>query len=233
MKHCYLFVLAFVLCACSSRPAATADKAIDHQSAAQAASLNVSGSIHSPPATAAEVDGALRRIFGSRVVSRKQAGCFVTGDFNGDGSPDLAVVVRAGRSKLETINDPLSNWTIQDAAQAFFPPLNQRVVFKAKSARPVVRPKEPLIAVIHGYGPQGWRDALARQSYLVRNAGGGPLHAIPAPGPIEGAPASIVRSQIIYEYSARPGFLFWTGSQYAWLAIAKKTATTTSGSKAE
>src|SRR5689334_17118738 len=168
MKHCYLLVLALVLCACSSRPAATAERAVDPKNAAQVAPLEASGSIPSAPASSAEVDAILRRNFGSGVVSRTQEGSFVTGDFNGDGSQDLAVVVRFGRSKLDTINDPLSNWTIQDAAQAFLPSGSQRVVFRTRGARTVVRPKEPLIAVVHGTGSQGWRDALARQTYLVR-----------------------------------------------------------------
>jgi len=216
MKHCYLLVLALVLCACSSRPAATAERAVDPKNAAQVAPLEASGSIPPAPASSVEVDAVLRRNFGSGVVSRTQEGSFVTGDFNGDGSQDLAVVVRFGRSKLDTINDPLSNWTIQDAAQAFLPSGSQRVVFRTRGARTVVRPKEPLIAVVHGTGSQGWRDALARQTYLVRNAGRGPLHAVPAPGHIQGAPVFMERSQIIYEDSLRPGFLFWTGSQYAW-----------------
>src|SRR5690242_5707502 len=146
MKHCYVLVLSVVLCACSSRPGATAEKAIDKQNLASTAPLEPSGRIYSAAATSADVDAVLRRNFGAGVVIRNQKGSFITGDFNGDGSPDLAAVVRPGPSKLDTINDPFSNWTIQDAGKAFVPRLKQRVVFRTKGARAVVRPNEPLIA---------------------------------------------------------------------------------------
>jgi hypothetical protein len=31
---------------------------------------------------------------------------------------------------------------------------------------------ETLLAVIHGFGPQGWRDSQATQTYLLKNAAG-------------------------------------------------------------
>src|SRR5690348_14958055 len=45
------------------------------------------------PPTAADVRGALQRVFGDD-LAKKQIGAFVTGDFDGDRSQDLAVVVR-------------------------------------------------------------------------------------------------------------------------------------------
>src|SRR6202011_708816 len=177
--------------------------------------------IKSPPANAAGVEIALHRVFGNAVVSDLREGRFVTGDFNGDGSPDLAVLVRPLKADLGFINDPLANWTIQDATQAFLPPTNQTVVLlPKKSARQTVSAGEPLLAIIHGYGELGWRDGQARQAYLVRRAANStlPMRAIPAPGHVEGAPASIARSDVISVQLDRPGFLFWTGSQYAWRA---------------
>ncbi|HWC19259.1 MAG TPA: hypothetical protein VG498_19765 [Terriglobales bacterium] len=173
-------------------------------------------------ASAAEVDATLRRIFGGAVVVEEEEGAFVTGDFNGDGSADLAVIVHPARSKLSEINDPLSNWTVQDARRAFFSSPHDRVVFRAKASHQIVGASEQLIAVIHGYGAQGWRDRDARQAYLVRNAGRGRLQAIPAPGRVLGAPVSIKHSEVIYQDSEQPGFLFWTGSQYAWRISAKR-----------
>ena len=35
-----------------------------------------------------------------------------------------------------------------------------------------VEENELLLAVIHGYGTQGWRDAQATQTYLLKNAAG-------------------------------------------------------------
>ncbi|HVH85944.1 MAG TPA: hypothetical protein VM912_04415, partial [Terriglobales bacterium] len=93
------------------------------------------------------------------------------------------------------------------------------VLRRRKTPRAIVGANELLIAIIHGYGAEGWRNPQARQAYLVRNGGSAPLRAIPAPGHVEGAPISISHSQIICAESKRPGFLFWTGSQYGWRTI--------------
>jgi len=42
---------------------------------------------------------------------------YVLGDFNGDGSEDLAVVVKAGNGMLTQINNELANWTLEDPKQ--------------------------------------------------------------------------------------------------------------------
>jgi len=173
--------------------------------------------VNSLPANSVEMTAALHRIFGDTVSPTSEQQSFTTGDFNGDGSPDLAAIVRPAESKLKTLNDPLANWTIQDATEAFFPPPNQRVVILPPKPKPQsAHADEVLLAVIHGYGQNGWRNLAARQAYLVRHAGTGPIEARRPPDHVEGAPASISQSEIIFEPAKRPGFLFWTGSQYAW-----------------
>jgi hypothetical protein len=177
---------------------------------------STSARVNSTPATSAEVNAALHRIFADAVSATSQHS-FATGDFNGDGSPDLAALVQPEESKLKSLNDPLANWTIQDATHAFFPPADQRVVFMPpKPTPPSAHAHEVLLAVIHGYGQNGWRNPQALQAYLVRHAGTGPIEARHPPEHIAGAPASIKQSEIIFEPAQKPGFLFWTGSQYAW-----------------
>src|SRR6267154_1021163 len=61
------------------------------------------------PASAADVQAALKRVF-SDDVRTGGVTAFVIGDFNGDGSEDLAVVVHPSPGKLSVINDELSNW---------------------------------------------------------------------------------------------------------------------------
>ena len=179
----------------------------------------------SSPATEAEVNAALHRIFADTVRGASHEQWFTTGDFNGDGSTDLAAVVLPNSSDLKMLNDPLANWTIQDATHAFFPPADQRVVFMPPKPKPQsAHSNELLLAVIHGYGPNGWRDPNAKQAYLVRHAGNGPIQSRPAPDGVDGAPASITRSEIIFEPQGEPGFLFWTGWQYAWRAQPNKGA---------
>jgi len=180
-------------------------------------SLN-SGRIDSPP-TAVEVKATLYRIFQDAVSSTAQEHSYTTGDFNGDGSPDLAALVLPVEAKLQQLNDTLANWTIQNATQAFFPPAHQRVVIMPpKSKTQSVHANELLLAVIHGYGPSGWRDRNAQQAYLVRHAAHGPIESRPAPDHVEGAPASLKHSDVIYEWHDPLGFVFWTGAQYGWRA---------------
>lgn len=214
MKRTYLWLttIAF-LCACTAKPPTRVEEPIK-QTTVNPLSPNVS---RVPPRSASskEVDAALQRIFGQVVVASRRNHSFVTGDFNGDGSTDLAVIVFPLKTKVGTINDELANWTVQDAAQSFTPPRGQRVIFRRKEPSPAVRAGEPLLAIIHGFGNDGWRDSAARQAYLIRHAGLGPLRAVHAEGHLENAPASIKNSEIIYEGS-NTGFLFWNGSQYAW-----------------
>lgn len=176
--------------------------------------------VNSALATSVEVNAALHRVFSDAVSSTLEEHSFATGDFNGDGSLDLAAFVRPADSKLKTLNNPLANWTIQDATQAFFPPAGQRVVVMPPKPKPQpAQAKEVLLAVIHGYGQSGWRNPQALQAYLVRHAGSGRIEARRPPEHVDGAPASIKESEIIFEPAEKPGFLFWTGSQYAWRSV--------------
>ena len=67
------------------------------------------------PARPDEVAAAVVRVFEGAVpreaVRTHRA---LTGDFNGDGSPDLAVPARAIRQLLPAINGRFANWIIQD-----------------------------------------------------------------------------------------------------------------------
>jgi hypothetical protein len=112
-------------------------------------------------------------VFGGDVqVERRPSTHFVAGDFNGDDSQDLLVAVKPVKERLSDINSNVANWIIQDPRH-HVPPKNKRVVVPPPAAKPEkVRPGETLLAVIHGYGPTGWRDPMALQAYLLRGAAG-------------------------------------------------------------
>jgi hypothetical protein len=165
------------------------------------------------------VDAAFHRIFGDFLVAEHEvAQFFIVGDFNGDTSEDLAVIARPATGKLEDVNSELSNWIIQDADKAVIPTSNKKVVSLPKAEVPKIEKNEEVLAIIHGYGPKGWRNPDARQAYLVRHAAA-TLQGI-APSMSQKAIRAMklpVETDIIKEVrNNKKGFLFWTGSLYAW-----------------
>jgi hypothetical protein len=172
-----------------------------------------------PPPTASEVIAALRRVFGDDlIIDRSSRPAFIAGDFNGDTIQDLAVIVRVAPGKLPDINSELANWTIQDADHFFVPSPDKSVVAVPVIAAAKITEGEEVLAIIHGVGREGWRNPAARQAYLVKHAAASLLGTSPSV-----AQKSIramrlpVESEIIHELRRnRKGFIFWTGSQYAW-----------------
>jgi hypothetical protein len=175
-----------------------------------------------PPPTKAQVDEALHRIFGDNLIAQSNEGSvqatFIVGDFNGDQSEDLALIVHPAAGKLDEVNDELANWTIQDADKAFIAPPGKTVVTPPKQTRPRVERGEQLLVIIHGFGPEGWRNPQARQAYIVKHA------AATFQGTVPSISQKAIRAMhlptetdIIKELrNNKKGFVFWTGGVYAW-----------------
>lgn|SRR5262249_13683754 len=171
------------------------------------------------PPTAAEVASTLQRVFGDDLLLEKGTRpAFIAGDFNGDDSQDLAMIVRPAPGKLEDINGELANWIIQDANQYFIPPSGVHVVPLPPPTAPKVAEGEEVLAIIHGHGPEGWRSPSARQAYLVKHAAATFLGKSPSIGQKSIRRMHLpVKTEIIEEMrSNKKGFLFWTGQAYAW-----------------
>jgi len=172
-----------------------------------------------PPPTRAEVEAAFQRVFGAALTANfadKQS--FIVGDFNGDESEDLAIIVRPAAGQLDDINSELSNWIIQDADKAFIVPPGKTVSIPPRQERPRISAGEEVLAIIHGYGPQGWRNPEARQAYLVKHAAATFLGTAPSL-----TQKAIRAMKLPYETDIikqvrnnKKGFLFWTGGVYAW-----------------
>lgn len=109
-----------------------------------------------------EVEDAVKRVFkDAAVVHPDYKSNFLTGDFNGDLSQDLAVVLKPVPEKLAVINEPYPSWLLRDPKVPRNP------------AEPLrVEKDEVLLAVIHGYGTNDWRDPQATQTFLLKNAVG-------------------------------------------------------------
>ena len=170
------------------------------------------------PPTVNDVRDALRRVFGDTVTTTG-ASEFVVGDFNGDRSEDVAVVVRPNSAKLGDLNNQLANWILEDPGHAYLPPEGEAVVhLPPKPASEQVRKGETLLAIIHGFGPQGWRNPQARQAYLLKNSAG--LHPVVSDLPPRLMTRAGVmpgeRKVIAQRLRGRNGFIFWTGATYAW-----------------
>ena len=172
-----------------------------------------------PPPTMAEVEAAFHRVFGEALTAERSATpVYLVGDFNGDESEDLAVIARPAPGKLDDVNNELANWTVQDADKAFLPPPGKSVVVLPKGASAKVENSEEIMAIIHGFGPQGWRNPDARQAYIVKHA----------PAALQGIASSASQSAIRAMHlpvktdiiegvrQKKQGFVFWTGGVYAW-----------------
>jgi len=111
----------------------------------------------------AEVQEAVRRVFkDSAAIDTTTTPNFLTGDFNGDQSEDLAVVLKPIAGKLAAMNEEYPAWLLRDPSQG----------------NPGERPKvniqedEAMLAIIHGFGENDWRDPQATQTFLLKNVTG-------------------------------------------------------------
>jgi hypothetical protein len=176
-----------------------------------------------PPA-AAEAEAALERVYKrALVIDKAHREPPVVGDFNGDGSEDIAVAARPAEGMLAELNSEFANWVLGDPVSAAAPE-------PKKGARPTPEPAQGrvqvaqgdrLLAIIHGHGREGWRDPAATQSYLLRNAVGegmqrAPLRGYPPALKVLGQGAHRGADIISGRLARAPGFLYWARGKYTW-----------------
>jgi hypothetical protein len=181
--------------------------------------------VSSPPQPQ-EVDAAVTRVYQTAVVADEGGrASTLTGDFNGDDSQDIAIIVKPNKAMLSEINSEFANWTVEDPRHVLTPPQAARVD-QAKTpapARAQVEAGETLLAVIHGYQSEGWRNPHAKQTYLLKNANGSEMRTQ------TGAEARriskeaadhhmpYVRGDLICQVlDGKAGCLYWTGAKYGW-----------------
>ena len=161
-----------------------------------------------PQPTEAEIRAALQRTYADAVaLDKSSATPFIVGDFNGDDSEDIAIVVKPRSEKLSDLNSEYVNWTFED-------PQNIQQIARG------VKAKDTLLAVIHGRERQGWRNVRARQTYLLKNAVGTefaaePVNQLRTSGESEALPQ--LRGDVIREkLNGNTGIIYWNGGKYAW-----------------
>jgi len=170
-----------------------------------------------PPPTTAEAQGKLDQAFrGALSLDLSETPPLAAGDFNSDGSMDLAAAVKPRKEGLAELNGELPAWLTQDVTLQLDP---------RRSPPPPIRIEEgqPLLAVIHGLDTAGWRHPDALQGYLLTKARGRDMRplSIAAAAAASGATAKNPRlGDVLAEIvGGRPGFLVWTSGQYVWRAL--------------
>jgi hypothetical protein len=158
-----------------------------------------------------EVEEVVKRVFkDNALIDQDYKPSFAVGDFNGDGSPDVAVVLKVAQGKTSQMNQQFPPWILKDP------------FVTAKPGKPALRvlDDEILLAVIHGYGSGGWRDPQATQTYLLKNATGENIEARSKAEVIaanEGKKLPQLRGDLIGEMlKGKPGFLYYAVSTYSW-----------------
>lgn len=162
----------------------------------------------------AEVKEVVARVFKNAVaIAENHNPYFLVGDFNGDHSQDIAVVIKPVAGKLSELNQEYPPWMLKDPFHPNLPPQ--------------VRPKplqvdlpDILLAVIHGYGVNGWRDPEATQTYLLKDAVGSTINTKPAKALIAANSGKklpkLFGDTIAQVIEGTSGFLYYTGAGYAW-----------------
>ena len=123
---------------------------------------------------------------------------------------------------MTAINDAYANWIVGEPQKVALPQVHQNVKVLPKRPDPVrIEQDNLLLAVIHGYRKEGWRDPIASQTYLLKNAVGDEMKAQSAQDLLNTTPRGQtlpeLRGDVIREkLSGTDGFIFWTGARYGW-----------------
>ena len=162
-----------------------------------------------PQPTEAELLAAVKRNYEDVVtIDDSRRTPFMIGDFNGDSSEDIAVVVKP--RKLSDLNSEYVNWILEDPHHLQQASMN-------------VRKNDLLLAVIHGHKGEGWRHEFARHTYLLTNAVGTGLETISIKQLRSSGESRLLpplRGDVIREkLKGSGGIIYWTGGKYAWHPI--------------
>ena len=206
MRTLILIVLALTLCACSSSRRLVAEAPPAYQPTPQ--STPVALTVPASAAKQSEVQAAVKRIFkDAAVLETSYNPSFIAGDFNGDGSQDIAVIIKP--VKLDEMNQELPPWLVRQPRAGR---IDRRLVRIDKD--------ETLLAVIHGYGANHWRDPEATQTFVLKDVVGNDLKVHnPKDFVTANSGRKLPRPQgdLIGETVAgSPGYLYYAQATYSW-----------------
>jgi hypothetical protein len=158
-----------------------------------------------------DVHAAVHRVFkDAAVVDTTVNPSFFVGDFNGDASQDLAVVLKPATGRVAELNEEYPPWLLRD-------PL---LVEQAAKPKVSIQQQDVLLAIIHGYGDNDWRDAQATQTFLLKNAVGSNITIKTGKDFAQehsGKKLPRPRGDLIAEnLRGVNGYLFYASSSYQW-----------------
>jgi len=156
----------------------------------------------------AEVQEAVKRVFkDAAVVDTGSNPNFLAGDFNGDASQDIAVVLKP--RNLEQMNEEYPRWLVREPRSD-----------KSSKTPPKIEKDEVLLAVIHGYGTNDWRDPEATQNFVLKNVVGNDLRVHTGKEFVSansGRKIPKPQGDLIGEtLNGNPGYLYYSVSTYSW-----------------
>jgi len=182
-----------------------------------------------PPPTTEDVRKAVERIFKSAVaIDQDRSPGFLVGDFNGDLSQDLAVIVKPVAGNLSDLNQEFPNWIAREPLKDLLLPKSRVLSVAARSSNnpasgQTIRfeQNDVLMAIIHGNGPKGWHDPDATQTHLLRDVVGTKLRTLPLKDAVKAysgiRPFPTIHGDLIQQtLIGQSGFLHFSGGIYGW-----------------
>ena len=156
-----------------------------------------------------DIEEVVKRVFKDvATVHPDYKNIHLTGDFNGDLSQDLAVVIKPVPDKLTEMNEN-SRWLLRDPRATHNPIAPLRV-----------EKDEALLAIIHGYGPKAWRDAEATQTFLLKNVAGTDMRVHDGKEFVKinsGQKLPRANGDLIGEkLKGSEGYLYYNAANYSW-----------------
>jgi hypothetical protein len=203
----FLMLIALALasgCSGSKQPAAEQPLTTYHQPSPTPVK---SEAVPAPQLT--EAEAAVKRIFqDAAVIHPDYKTSFLSGDFNGDLSQDLAVVLKAVPDKLTEMNES-PRWLLRAPRAPYNPIAPLRI-----------ERDELLLAVIHGYGPKAWRDPEATQTFVLKNIVGTDLRVLDGKEFVKtnsGKKLPRTNGDLIGEkLRGAEGYLYYNAAGYSW-----------------
>jgi hypothetical protein len=198
----------FIFSACSSAPPKPKAEAAPpaYQSTPESA-VALTPSVTVAPKLS-EVQNKIKTVFkDAAVLNPNHNPNFFSGDFNGDASADLVVILKP--VNLEEMNRQFAPWLVRD------PRANT-----STRVRPPIQKDETLLAVIHGFGTNDWRDPDATQTFVLKNVVGNDMKVQTGKEFVEansGRKLPRPQGDLIGEtIDGTRGYLYYATSNYSW-----------------